>query len=101
MNFTWYANTQEAGSICVAKADALVDGAMPDSAQTVTAEAAESNRSGYYSNQGTVTGLEASTRYAYQLKNGDTLSDIYYFTTESSDAFQFILVGDPQLGCKR
>lgn len=98
MNFTWYANTQEAGSICVAKADALVDGAMPDSAQTVTAEAAESNRSGYYSNQGTVTGLEASTRYAYQLKNGDTLSDIYYFTTESSDAFQFILVGDPQLG---
>lgn len=98
MNFSWYASTEEAGTVLVAKTSQLADGAMPADAQQVTAQSAESNRSGFYSNQCVVTGLEADTEYAYQLVNGSTVSPVYHFTTAQSGAFKFLFVGDPQLG---
>ena len=98
MNFTWYANVSEAGTLLIAKADALVNGAMPADAKTVTATAEQANKSGFYSNQCTVTELEAGTQYAYQLVNGDTSSEIHTFTTAKSGAFEFLFAGDPQLG---
>ncbi|MBD9197919.1 MAG: hypothetical protein EGQ09_12845, partial [Clostridiales bacterium] len=98
MNFTWYANVPEAGTLWIAKADQLVNGAMPAAAETVTASAEQANKSDFYSNQCTVTGLEAGTQYAYQLMNGDTSSEIHTFTTAKSGAFEFLFAGDPQLG---
>ena len=98
MNFTWYANVPEAGTLWIAKADQLVNGAMPADAETVTATAAQANKSGFYSNQCIVTGLEPDTRYAYQLVNGEKTSEIYTFKTAKSGAFKFLFAGDPQLG---
>ena len=98
MNFTWYANVPEAGTLWIAKADQLVNGAMPADAETVTATAAQANKSGFYSNQCIVTGLEPDTRYAYQLVNGEKTSEIYTFKTAKSGAFKFLLAGDPQMG---
>ena len=98
MNFTWYANVSEAGTLRIVKADALVSGAMPANAKTVTANAAQANKSGFYSNQCTVTGLEAGTQYAYQMVNGDQATEVYTFTAAKSGAFEFLFAGDPQLG---
>lgn len=98
MNFTWYANVPEAGTLLIVKADHLANGTMPADAKTVTAFASQANKSGFYSNQCTVTGLEAGTQYAYQLVNGDTSSEIHTFTTAKGGAFEFLFAGDPQLG---
>lgn len=98
MNFTWYANDSAAGTLRIAKKNELVDGAMPENAKTVTAAAAQANKSGFYSNQCTVTGLEPDTQYAYQLVNGEKTSEIHTFKTAKSGAFKFLLAGDPQMG---
>ncbi len=99
MNFTWYANVSGTGTLTLAKGDDLVNGAMPAEAKSYTAEGTASNKTGYSSYQTSVSGLEPDTVYAYQLTNGDTSSEVYTFTTGSSnDAFSFAFVGDPQIG---
>lgn len=98
MNFTWYANDSTAGTLLIAKAEQVKNNTMPGDAKTVTATAAQANKSGFYSNQCTMTGLEPDTRYAYQLVNGEETSEIYTFKTAKSGAFKFLFAGDPQLG---
>ncbi|MDY4429857.1 S-layer homology domain-containing protein [Evtepia sp.] len=102
MNFTWYASTEEAGTIAYAPASALADGQLPENAATAAAVATVSNRGGYYSNQLTLTGLQPDTTYAYQLTNtkGDEVvtSNIATFTTGGGETTKFLFVGDPQLG---
>jgi hypothetical protein len=60
---------------------------------------------GWYQNKVTVTGLEDSSTYAYQVGAGNpnnanaiTWSDVYYVHTRDPRSFSFIAVGDPQLG---
>lgn len=98
MNFTWYANDSAAGTLRIAKAEQVKNDTMPADAKTVTAAAAQANKSGFYSNQCTVTGLEPDTEYAYQLVNGEKTSEIHTFKTAKSGAFKFLFAGDPQLG---
>ena len=102
MNFSWYATTTEAGTITYAPAAELVEGELPETAATVTAQVGETNRGGYYSNQLTLTGLTPDTTYAYRLTNtkGDetVTSETATFTTGGGDTTSFLFVGDPQLG---
>lgn len=67
MNFTWYADTTTAGEVIVAKASELVNGVMPVDASRFRAVVSSTGKSGYSSNQTTVTDLESGTVYAYQL----------------------------------
>lgn len=97
MNFTWYAPSNEAGVLLLAKNADVVDGVMPETAAAFQATATGAN-DGQYSNQVTVTGLEAGVTYAYQLVNGEDRSEIHTFTTGSKGAFSFAYVGDPQIG---
>ncbi|MCD8327145.1 MAG: metallophosphoesterase [Lachnospiraceae bacterium] len=99
-NFTWYAQTSGTGTLYLAKNSEVTGDTMPENAAaySVTGEEA-TNKSGYYSYQTTVTGLEANTTYAYQLENNGSKSAIYTFTTGSNDGtFSFAMVGDPQIG---
>lgn len=99
MNFTWYCNQEGDGTLYLAKQSELVNGEMPANAKAITASAAAANKSGYYSNQATATGLEYGTTYAYQLVNGDMKSDVMTFTTtDRQREFSFGFVGDPQIG---
>ena len=102
MNFSWYATTEEAGTITYAPESSLADGAMPATALTMTADVAETNRGGYYSNQATLENLEPNTTYAYQLTNTKEdktiTSEIRTFTTGGGEQTNFLFVGDPQLG---
>lgn len=99
MNFTWYSDDAQAGTLLLAKQSELDGGAMPEDAESFQAEIRQANRAGYYTNQLTVTGLEPDTVYAYQLVNNGTESEIHTFTTGGdNDSFSFALAGDPQIG---
>ena len=99
-NITWYYNAEGTGTLYLAKESDLVDGAMPSDAAEYTAEGVSTNKEYYYSFQVTIEGLEEDTSYAYQVVNGDVVSEVYTFETSTSDgSFSFALAGDPQLGC--
>ncbi len=77
----------------------MVNGQFPNDYVTITAENDLSNDSGFYYNQATMGNLEENTKYVYRVVNGDTISQIYDFTTKDFDgSYNFILAGDPQIG---
>ena len=96
MNFVWYQNDSTPGTLLLARAADVVDGEMPEYAESFTATSTLA-ADGNYSNQVTATGLSANTEYAYQPTCGDNKADIYYFTTDGYGDFSFIYVADPQV----
>lgn len=54
----------------------------------------------YYSNKVTVTGLaeNRSYKYRYKVGDGDWSEEYTYITQDLTDGFNFIAVGDPQIG---
>ena len=96
---TWYANTEEAGQVQIAKKDDMKDGEFPASYTVVNASSNPTNDEGFYSNQATISNLSENTEYVYRVVNGDTVSQTYSFTTGDYDnSFSFAFVGDPQIG---
>lgn len=99
VNLTWYSDSEKAGTVRWAKQSEVQNGQLPESAGQVTASVRQANKSGFYSNQATISGLEADTVYAYQLINGGKESGLYTLTTGTADgSFSFALAGDPQIG---
>jgi len=77
----------------------MKDGQFPSEYQTADAISAQSNESGFYSNQATMRNLDENTEYVYRVVNGETVSEEYTFQTGDFDgAFSFAFVGDPQIG---
>ena len=97
MNFTWHCTTQDDGTLRIAKASELEDGAMPQNAATYTATS-QLNNDGKYTNKAIAADLEAGVKYAYQAVNGEVVSEIGFFTPDDGGAFSFAYVGDPQIG---
>ncbi len=100
-NFTWYSNYEDGGKLLVAKENEVVDGAMPENATVYEPAIKKANKNGYYSCQTTVTDLENSMTYAYQIVSGDTKTEIKTFKTGSGSSFSFAFAGDPQIGASR
>lgn len=93
---TWYADTDLAGEVqyAVKSGDTF-----PENYLTAAATSTATNEKGFYSNQAVLSGLQPDTEYVYRLKNGETVSDIYQFTSGNTDgSFEFAFVGDPQIG---
>ncbi len=101
-NLTWFSTSAEPGKIVWAKAEDLVDGAIPaDAASAVATRDTEeySHKAGYHNNKVVITNLEPETEYYYQLSNGSTVSEMYSFTTgDDSSSFSFAFIGDAQIG---
>lgn len=98
-NLTWYANTNEAGIVQVAKKADMMGETFPTDYKTYQAKVTNTNDSNFYSNQVTLDKLTEKTQYVYRLVNGETVSDMYTFTTGDYDGkFSFLLAGDPQIG---
>ena len=91
MGFTWYSMLTGDAALTIATNEALTD------AQTYAVTPATAN-DGQQSCQVTVTDLQPSTTYYYQLTNAGQKSDVYSFTTDDGGAFSFAYVGDPQIG---
>lgn len=84
----------------IVKKSELVEGEMPESTEDNTYYGKTSNAvSGYASNKVTVP-VEADTEYAYRIGqvNENEWSKIFYTTTQNSEEYEFIYIGDPQLG---
>ncbi len=53
---------------------------------------------GKFVHRATVLGLEYDTEYVYRLRSGEYVSELKYFDTDPIDNFNFLFVGDPQMG---
>ena len=96
MNFSWYSpDTRNPGVVEYAKAGSDAENAA---VQTSIAHL-DIASTGYASNEATITGLEPSTEYIYRLGDGfGNWSETYQFHTRETDAYNFLLMGDPQIG---
>lgn len=101
-NLTWFSTSAEPGMIVWAKAEDLVDGAIPADAESAVAtrDTEEyTHKAGYHNNKVVITNLEPETKYYYQLSNGNSVSEMYSFTTGAdSSTFSFAFIGDSQIG---
>ncbi|MCL2773842.1 MAG: InlB B-repeat-containing protein [Oscillospiraceae bacterium] len=95
LTFSWHT---EAASINPA-VRIWKDGSTTTAKFTGICSASVSSVSNMYYNGVTVTGLEADTAYTYQLGDGSgNWSREYTTKTENSNAFSYVVVGDPQIG---
>ena len=78
---------------------AIVDGAFPEDASTSEATRRLGGAADYH-NAATITGLKENTEYSYRLGSDDRgWSQVHTFDTESfGDDWNFLFVGDPQVG---
>ena len=99
-NFSWYSpETTDPSVIQYAKVtDGNTKEFPEENANTVKATLAEAS-SGYSANEATITGIEASSTYAYRLGNGNgQWTETYSFNTQETDSYNFLFMGDPQIG---
>lgn len=100
-NIAWLSNIAEAGEVRLAEKSAVKDGVFPTEYETFTASSDPTEVAfEKYAKKVTLTGLKEKTEYAYVIAAGSTVSKIYYFSTGSFSSFDFVFVGDPQLGNK-
>ncbi len=91
-NFTWYFASSE-GAVQFAERNGDT---FPETYTTVKSTATEHN--GTYIHRATISGLKPDTEYVYRVLCGNIVSKHYNFKTDPSDSFNFIFVGDPQIG---
>ncbi len=101
-NLSWFSTDETIGVVAWAKAEELVDGAIPADADSVIASRdveGYSHKASYYHNKAVISGLEPNTVYYYQLKNGADASEMYSFTTgDTGSSFSFAFIADAQIG---
>lgn len=97
-NITWYSDAVEAGQVQYA---AKSGDTFPEHYTIAEASIKETSEEGFYSNQAILENLQADTEYVYRLVNRETISEVYSFQTGDNDKnFNFLFVGDPQIGEK-
>ncbi len=68
---------------------------------TTSDDSEEESETPVYSCKAIATQLKNNSHYAYFVSDDDVASDIYYFDTKNAHNFNFIFVGDPQIGASR
>lgn len=91
---SWY-HSENGGCVELAKADG---DKFPDEYTVFESVSVPSSTDEKNVHRAILYGLEYDTEYIYRLKNGNSVSDCYKFKTDSEDGFNFIFVGDPQIG---
>ena len=96
----WYSVSGTDGVVQWAKKADLADNqSFPEEYREIPAVTKASSKNGYYSNKADITGLEANTEYVYRVGHDGGWSQTYEYSTENFDNnFEFLLVGDPQIG---
>lgn len=92
LNFAWY--SLEGETIPKVKIGTNLD--MSDSKEFYGIQSKAVK--GYISNKAIVTGLQENTTYYYSYGTDGKWSESKVYKTQSTDKFEFILVGDPQIG---
>lgn len=107
LNFAWYSKTQEIPQIKLFAADGTTEidtfsgtqnvSAKEEVLNVLTTEDAE-DKITLYPSKVTLTGLKENTTYKYQYYVDGAWSALYDYSTESTDSFSVMYVGDPQIG---
>ncbi|MBR5139478.1 MAG: metallophosphoesterase family protein, partial [Clostridia bacterium] len=98
---SWYSLSSASAEVQYApvSADKTV---FPTEYKSVTAETKKSeNKSGYYVNKAVMSGLSENTDYVYRIVSDGQYSSLKYFSTDDSEEFEFVFVGDPQLSSQK
>ncbi len=101
LNFAWYSNMETADSaVQVAEKSEMIGDEFPVAAAATFTGTVSPAVSDFYSNKVIVTDLEQSTEYVYRLGDGseENWSPVYEFTTNGTDSFSCLVVGDVQIG---
>ncbi|MEH7251889.1 metallophosphoesterase [Neobacillus niacini] len=99
-NFSWYSErTAQAGVVQYAKKSDMIGDLFPsDTAQTFTAKVADAS-TGFSAHKATITGVKNSSEYVYRLGDGKgAWTEASSFKTHGTDAYNFLFMGDPQIG---
>ncbi|ETP69157.1 metallophosphoesterase family protein [Planococcus glaciei] len=98
-NFSWYSpKTNAPGVIEFAKAENGMPAEFPEGAASVQANLDKASF-GFTAHEAVITGIEADSEYAYRLGDGKgNWSGPYSFKTRNTDSYNFLLMGDPQIG---
>jgi hypothetical protein len=91
-NFIWHSDSSE-GYV-----DFAVRNGNTFPTEYTSAQTRLSLFEGKYVHRATIFGLKSDTEYVYRLRSGSTVSSVKFFNTDSEDSFNFIFVGDPQMG---
>lgn len=91
-NFIWHSNSN------VGYVDYAVKNGNTFPEEYTSVQTRTSVFNGKTVHRATVFGLKNDTEYVYRFRSGNTVSTLKYFETDPIDHFNFIFVGDPQLG---
>lgn len=92
LNFAWYSKVGEVSpKVKISKSKDMSNAIEFNGAQSSAVP-------GYLSNKVTVSGLENSTKYYYSYGTNGNWSEAVEINTQNTNKFNFILVGDPQIG---
>ena len=95
---SWVSAIGSTAEVQVAPASLIKDGVFPAEYTTFSAtDKLATNKAGYTAYDATITGLEANTKYGYQIVCSGRASSIYYFETANFGEYEFTFLGDPQL----
>lgn len=109
LNFGWYskatsdakASSAKDGKITlqISTSKSMKNAKTYKASQTAVADEKDDSGNTYMSNKVTAKGLKEGTTYYYRYEKQDgTYSAVKPYTVQKSDSFQFIFVGDPQIG---
>lgn len=100
MNFSWYSpDTRNPGTVEYAKAGSRFAAGTEAAAVQKSMAHLDIASTGYASNEAIISGLEPSTEYIYRVGDGyGNWSETYSFHTRETDSYNFLLMGDPQIG---
>ncbi len=96
--FTWQMPTTFESADLTVYADENLTTVVAESKQ-ITPEVYQSSGIAKFKTE--ITGLQAGTKYYYQIKSGDMTSDVYSFTTYKGGEFTFVHASDTQALSKR
>ncbi|MCD8019839.1 MAG: metallophosphoesterase family protein [Clostridiales bacterium] len=96
LNFAWYSTGDDVPQLKIGVGKKMKNAQVYTATQTDATE--DSDGVQYKSNKVTATGLEAETTYYYSYQVDGKWTTPEAYTTQSTDSFGFIFVGDPQIG---
>ena len=98
-NIAYFSTSSAKGEIRYTAAANLLGGIFPQEYSVAyTTSRFAANVEGAYAKAATIRGLAESTKYAYVIVENGVMSDVYYFETSGYGDFEFVFVGDPQIG---
>ncbi len=100
LNFAWYSSATQTPRVKLMNSNGVEINTFTGT-QSAASDDADVKLEGVSlnANKVTVTGLQENTSYKYQYStDGEKWSEVYTYSTESTDKFSVMYVGDPQIG---